>query len=1016
MPDRWRKIDELFHAAAERAPHERAAFLDEACGGDESLRREVKSLLAADSAAEEMATAKLPAQVAVEMLDNPSPRLSAGQSLNQYRIISPLGAGGMGEVFLAEDTRLKRKVALKLLPAQFTSDPDRVRRFEQEARAASALNHPNIITLFDLGRAGEVYFMATEFIDGQTLRERLRAQEPLPLGESLEIALQICQALVAAHEAGIVHRDIKPENVMVRRDGIVKVLDFGLAKLTEPSAPAVDTQAPTTPGGSTESGVVMGTPRYMSPEQARGEKVDARTDIFSLGVMLYEMVAGRAPFVGATTSEVIAAILRDEPAPLAEPPPALERIVSRALRKDRAERYQTAKDLFDDLNQLKERLLVEKLVVPPSGGSLGRQVIPPEGGTTNTARKRLAIFVAAALSIAVIAGLAVWTYFDRKPAPVEKDTILLADFENKTGEAIFDGTLKQALAIQLQQSPFLNLFPEARVQETLRLMNRQPDARVTAEIAREICERQGIKALIAGTIAPLGIHYVITLEAINAQNGETLARQQTKAESREQALGALSQAARQLREKLGESLSSIQSIKPLAQDRTSKLEALKDRTRAGELGYQGRFVEAISFVERAVEIDPQYVAALHYLSLLYNATGQPESAAKYAEQAFLLRDRGNEFEKPTLTCWYHILVTGNQKKRLEALRLRKQTYPTFGPVYNDLALVYNMVGQSEQAVAEAREAIRLSPNFAAPYRILSLALLRLNQSAEAKETIRRAQALKLEETEYHLRLYQLAFIEGDAAEMQRQVEVMSGKPEEYAPLDWQTGAAAFAGEWRRALELSRRAIDLAVHFEMKEVAARYATEQALRGAVFGDCRQARADAAQGLKLKRGRASLPRAALALAVCGEANQAKSLVGELAKRYPEDTVINSIWLPEIRAAMELQRGNAGQAIDQLQAASRYEAAAEFWPQHLRGQAYLKLGRGAEAAAEFQKILDHRGHAPLSPLYPLAYLGLARAAALTSDRAKSQKAWENFFAAWKEADADLPVLSGAKREYEKR
>jgi tetratricopeptide (TPR) repeat protein len=453
----------------------------------------------------------------------------------------------------------------------------------------------------------------------------------------------------------------------------------------------------------------------------------------------------------------------------------------------------------------------------------------------------------------------------------------------------------------------------------------------------------------------------------------------------------------------------------LLQSRTSKLEALKDYTKAEQLALQGRFVEAISFLERAVEIDPQYFAALNFLAILHNTTGQPESAAKYAERAFLLRDRGSEFEKQAITSWYHILVTGNQKKRLEALRLRKQTYPTFGPVYNDLALAYNMAGQSEQAVAEAREAIRLRPNFAAPYRNLGLALLRLNQPTEAKETIRQAQQLKLDETEYHLRLFQLAFIEGDAVEMKRQVEVMSGKPEEYAALDWQTGAAAFIGQWRKAQELSRRAIDLAAQFEMNEVAARYRTEQELRGAVFGECQQVKADAAQGLKLARGRASLPRAALALALCGGANQAKPLIDELTKRYLEDTIINSIWLPAIRAALELQRGNAEQAIEQLQGASRYESAAEFWPQHLRGQAYLKLNRGAEAAAEFQKILDHRGYAPLSSLYPLAHLGLARAAALAGDGAKSQKAWEDFFAAWKEADADLPILVAAKKEHEK-
>src|SRR5262245_25319488 len=1039
--ERWERIERLYHAALERGPDAREAFLDDACAGDADLRREVAGLLACDlpsdsfiqSPAIEIAAKAMADEPLIEASNKPMGSPIAGSQIGAYQLLEPLGRGGMGEVHLALDTRLGRKVALKFLPAAFTTDSDRVQRFAREARAASALNHPNIITIHEIGEIatenGSMRYIVTEYVEGETLRQRIaRApQQQIEPPEAIDIALQIAAALSVAHEAGITHRDIKLENVMVRRDGIVKVLDFGLAKLTEPAAPAIDTQAPTLQRvTNTVSGVVMGTPRYMSPEQARGEKLDARTDIFSLGVMLYEMVAGRAPFSGTTPGEVIAAILRDEPPPLAEcapdAPRELEKIIGRSLSKERAERYQTAKDLLADLKEVKQRIELEAkfgespFVVPPSGGSSGRQVIPPEGGTTNTVRRRLAIFLAAALAIAVIAGLAGWIYNNRKPAPVEKDTILLADFDNKTGDSIFDGTLKQGLAIELQQWPFVHIFPEALVQQTLRLMNRPPDERITTEIAREVCERQGIKALIAGSIAPLGSHYVITLEAINAQNGEILSRQQAKAESREQALDALSQAATQLREKLGESLRSIQKLKPLDQTRTSKLEALKDATKARELSLQGRFVEAIPFLKRATEIDPQYFTALNGLAVMNNVTGQPESAAKYAEQAFQMRDQHSESEKLVMTCWYHILVTGNQNKWLEALRMRKQTYPTSGPAYNDLALAYNMVGQSGQAATEAREAIRLDPNFAAPYRILSLALLRLNQFDEAKEIIRQAEQLKLEETDYHLRLYQLAFIKGDTAEMRRQVEVMSGKPEEYAALDWQTGAAAFMGQWRRAQELSIRAIDLAAQFEMKEVAARYGTEQALRDAVFGDCRQARADALKGLALQRGRGSAPRAALALAFCGDANQAPPLIAELAKRYPENTVIKSIWIPVIHAAMELQRGNAAQAIDQLQTTSRYEAAAEFWPQYLRGQAYLKLRQGAQATSEFQKILDHRGYAPLSPLYPLAHLGLARAATLTGDRAKSQKAWEDFFAAWEEADAGLPVLSEAKKEYEKR
>ncbi len=954
-------------------------------------------------------------------------RSPVGQSVGHYRILSLLGKGGMGEVYLGEDSLLKRKVALKLLPAEFTTDAGRVRRFVQEARAASALNHPNIITIYEIGEAsaedGGMHYIVTEYVEGETLRQRM-ASSPhgrIEPSEAVDIALQIAAALSAAHAAGITHRDIKPENVIVRRDGIVKVLDFGLAKLTEPSSPGIDTQSLTVAGVSTASGMVMGTPRYMSPEQARGEKVDARTDIFSLGVMLYEMVAGRAPSAGATTSEVIAAILRDSPPPLAgcapDAPRELERIIGRALNKERAERYQTAKYLLAELKEVKQQVELETklgetaLRVPPSGGGLRYSSQPAEAGTLNTRSRRATV-----IAVAAIAGLVVWTYFNRKPALTEKDTILLADLENKTGEEIFDVMLKQGLAIQLQQSPFLNLFPEAQVRHELKLMKRPPNERVTAEIAREICERQNLKALIAGSLAPLGSHYVITLEAINGQSGETLANEQVQAENKEQVLRALSQAATQLREKLGESLRSIQWFdKPLTQAATSKLEAFKAWSVGIEHSYRGRAMEAIPFYKRAVEIDPDFAHAYSVLSVMHWATGRPEMAAEYAEKGYKLRERVNEYEKLRITNFYHAFATGDLNKRIEVLMLYKQMYPRDNASPTDLALTYGLIGQYDQAVAAGCEAVRHNPNFAPSHWPLGWALVRLNRFAEAKDALTQALQQKLDHTAFHSLLYEIAFTSGDAAGMQQQLDWSRGKLNEYVALDWQAGATAFGGQWRKAQELSRRAIDLAARGDTKEVAARYATEQALRYAATGDCRRARADAAQGLKLARGRASLPRAALALALCSEANQARSLIDEMTKLYPEDTVINSLWLPTIRAAIDLQHGDATRAIEQLQAASRYEAAAEFWPQHLRGQAYLKLRRGAEAATEFQKILDHRGYAPLSPLYPLAQLGLARAAMANGDPAKARQAYEGFLALWKDADADLPALVEAKKQFEK-
>ncbi len=1009
---RWEQIKELYHAALERPEVERAAWLATACAGDEALQREAAALLAAHTAAPDfLAVPALEREAKAAAVTFARPAIA--EQFSHYQILGPLGAGGMGEVYLARDTALDRRVAIKVLPARFTADAERLRRFTSEAKTASALNHPNIITIHEIGQLetaiGSVPYLVTEFIEGETLRACLQAGK-LPLTQALDLVLQIAAALAAAHQAGIVHRDIKPENVMVRPDGLIKLLDFGLAKLTEPTVPV----APTAPeraaamphGDSSASGGVLGTPRYMSPEQARGESVDTRTDIFSLGVLLYEMLAGAPPFKGATVHEIIAAILRDEPLPLSAHlpgmPSALERIIGQTLRKERGARYQTAGGLLADLQVLKHEL-----------------ELPVKWGLAGQANPLVAARLPPDVLTAALHGLADRIQPRRASVPPglnEKDLLLLADFENQTGDPVFDGTLKQGLAMQLRQSPCLGLFPEERVRHTLRLMRLSPDERVTVSIARALCVRHNLKAFIAGSIVPLGSHFIITLAAIHGQTGETMESEQVEAKGKEQVLRALSRAATRLRAKLGESLPSIQQFNTeLEETTTQKLEAFQAYAQGYEQMLNGRIQDALRLYQRAVELDPDFAYAWSMLSMHHYHTGRPGLSAEYAAKAFALRGRLSAYEQPQITFRYHFNCTGDMNQALEAALLFKRMYPHTSTAPIDLVAIYDLLGCHEAAVAEGREAVRLSPTFGPAYWYLGRTLLRVSRFAEAKEVFRQALEYKFDVINVHAALYQIAFAEGDTAGLQQQLAWAQGRPDEFVALDWQAGAAACAGQWRQARECARRAIDLAAHGDAQELAARYATEQALRGAVLADYAQAKADAAHGLQLANGRASLPRAALALALCGETEQVRPLIDELSQRYPEDTVINSIWLPTIRAALALQSDNAAQALALLETTTSYEAAAEFWPQSLRGQAYLQLGRGAEAAAEFQKILAHRGHAPLSPLYPLAQLGLARAAALAGDMAQSRRAYEDFFAAWQAADADLPMLNEARREYER-
>jgi serine/threonine protein kinase/tetratricopeptide (TPR) repeat protein len=986
--------------------------------------------------------------------------LSPNTNLSHYRIIAKLGAGGMGEVYLAEDMQLGRKVALKLLAEELTKNRDRLSRFDQEAYAASALNHPNIITIYEMGDEGGQHFIATEFIDGLTLRKYLKSA-PIDFSEVLTIAIQVAAALEEAHAAGIIHRDIKPENIMIRPNGHVKVLDFGLAKLTQASLSEdeTDTEAVTRALVLTDAGVVVGTSQYMSPEQARGRPVDSRTDVWSLGVVLYEMVAGRQPFAGETKTDVIAAIARQDPPPIVRfapnVPAEFEWIVMKALRKGVDERYQTIRAMESDLKKLKQRLdfqtELERSMGPerltgspsvsgpadtetPGAPPILNKWIPgeakPSGSARSTAQtrassaeyfvgeiKRHKLGVAViALAVVLIAAAIAFVSYSRKGATLtDKDTILLVDM-NTTGDPVFDGTLKQALAVQLGQSPFLSIFSEDRVREALKFMGRSSDERLTKDMGLEICRRQGLKAMLVGSIASLGNHYVITLEAINAQTGDAIAGEQTEAENKEQVLHALGDAAMKLREKLGESLQSVEKFDaPIEQGTTSSLEAFKAFSLGVEQQLKGKYLEAIPFLKRATEIDPDFALAYARMASMYYNSRQYDLAAAASQKAFELRDRVSERERLYIAAGYFDNVTGELGKYLETLELWKRTYPRDPVPHNNLAVKYNELGLFDKTVEEAREAIRLNPSSASGYSLLAAAFVGLNRFDEAKKIIGEAQAQRLETIAMRRILYRIAFVQDDAATMRQQIEGLSGKPDEYVAQGWQSETAAFSGQLRKAREFSSYAIELAERRGLNDVAAQIGVGGATRDALLSYCSQAKEQTAKALGISRSQLTMANVGNALATCGEFSQTQNIIAELTRRFPNDTVLNKILLPLIQARIELQRGNPAQAIQLLETTRLYESYALFQIAYLRGQSYLDQKKGADAAAEFQKILDHRGWQPTSPIYSLAHLGLARAAALTGDAARARQAYQHFFALWKDADPDLPILIEAKNEYAK-